>query len=255
LLSRALVRCLVSSRMNVAGATSGRSSPSSAITVATLDGDPLARRAVRAQLAAEPDLELVGEAPDPSEGVDLIETQQPDLVLISIMPPDPHGSDAIGEILAVAPGTRVIVLALESDEDAQMRALRAGAAGWLLKSIDLEVLPRVLRAVRAGEAAIPRALGKRLIEEAIDAGGGHRERLRPIRSSLTQREWEVIDLLALGATTAGVADELQVSRATVRTHVKHILGKLGVHSRDEAIRCVERLRGHGTGVPEPGSIE
>jgi two-component system, NarL family, response regulator LiaR len=233
--------------VNVATATSGRSSPSTAITVATVDGDPLARRALREQLAPESDIDLVGEASDASTGVDLVKKQQPDLVLMAISRRDRKGSAAIGDMLRASPGTRIIVLALEPDEDAQMRALRAGAAGWLLKSIDLEVLPRVLRRVRAGEAAVPRALGKRIAEVAMSAGTTDGTRLRPIRSSLTQREWEVIDLLAEGATTAGVADELQMSPATVRTHVKHILGKLGVHSREEAIRYVERLR--------PGGLE
>jgi two-component system, NarL family, response regulator LiaR len=235
--------------MDVAPATSPRSSPSPAITVATVDGDPLARRALRAQLAAERDIDLVGEAPDASTGVDLVKSRQPDLVLIASTSRDRSGSDAICEMLTASPRTRIIVLALERDEDAQMHALRAGAAGWLLKSIDLEVLPRVLRGVRAGEAAVPRALGKRVLEEAVGAGKADPNRLRPIRSSLTQREWEVIDLLIEGATTAGIADDLHMSPATVRTHVKHILGKLGVHSRDEAIRYVERLRQGTGGLP------
>jgi two-component system, NarL family, response regulator LiaR len=227
--------------VNVAAATPGRSSPSPAITVATVEGDPLARRALREQLATESDIDLVGEASDAASGVDLVKRQQPDLVLIAISRRDRNGSAAIDEMLRASPSTRIIVLALEADQEAQMRLLRAGAAGWLLKSIDLDVLPRVLRGVRAGEAAVPRALGKRILEVTMAAGETDDTRLRPIRSSLTRREWEVIDLLAEGATTAGIAAELQMSPATVRTHVKHILRKLGVHSREEAVRCVERL--------------
>jgi two-component system, NarL family, response regulator LiaR len=206
-----------------------------------VDGDPLARRALREQLASESDIDLVGEASDSSTGVDLVKRQHPDLVLMSISPGDRHGSAVIDEMLRASPGTRIIVLALELDEETQMRFLRAGAAGWLPKSIDLEVLPRVLRGVRAGEAAVPRAFGKRIVEMAMVTGRTDGTRLRPVRSSLTRREWEVIDLLAEGTTTAGIADALQMSPATVRTHVKHILRKLGVHSREEAISCVERL--------------
>jgi DNA-binding NarL/FixJ family response regulator len=220
--------------------TSGRSSPAPAITVATVDSDPLARRALREQLAPEGDIDLVGEASDGSTGVDLVKRQQPDLVLMAISSHDRDGSAAINEMLRASPGTRIIVLALELDEDAQMRFLRAGAAGWLLKSINLEVLPRVLRGVREGEAAVPRAFGKRIVEVAMAVGNADGTRLRPIRSALTRREWEVIDLLAEGATTATIADALQMSPATVRTHIKHILRKLGVHSREEAIRHVER---------------
>jgi NarL family two-component system response regulator LiaR len=211
--------------------------------VVTVDRDPLARRALRGQLATQPDIDLVGEAPDASEGVELVSSHQPDLVLIAVASREQRGSDAIAEMARASPHTRIIVLALEPDEDAQMRLLRAGAAGWLLKSVDLGVLPRVLRGVNAGEAAIPRALAKRVVKEAIGPGRSDRIRLRPIRSSLTRREWEVIDLVAQGAATSEIAGELQVSPATVRTHVKHILGKLGVHSRNEAVRRVERLRG------------
>jgi DNA-binding NarL/FixJ family response regulator len=229
--------------------TPGRSSPSQRITVVTVDGDPLARRALRAQLASERDLDVVGEAADAFTGVDLVSERQPDLVLIAVTARDQHSSDAIGEMIEASPHTRIIVLAIERDEDTQMQYLRAGAAGWLMKSIDLEVLPRVLRGVHAGEAAVPRALCKRVVTEAIGPGRTDRNRLRPVRSSLTRREWEVVDLLAEGATTAGLARELQLSQATVRTHIKHILGKLGAHSREEAVRHVERVRQDGAGTP------
>jgi len=227
----------------------GRSSPSQAITIVTVDGDPLARRALRARLATERDLDLVGEAPDGSAGVDLVSEQQPDVVLIAVTARDQHSRDTIREMVTASPHTRIIVLAIERDEDAQMEFLRAGAAGWLMKSVDLEVLPRVIRGVHSGEAVIPRALCKRVMTEAIGAGRTDRNRLRPIRSSLTRREWEVVDLLAEGATTAGIARDLQLSQATVRTHIKHILAKLGVHSRAEAARHVDRLRHDGAGSP------
>lgn len=217
-------------------------SGSSATTIVIVDGDPLARSALRARLTAEPDFDVVGEAEDAFRGMALVGRERPDLVLVDFTAIDRSGGDTIGELIRSSPGTACIVLALEGDEDAQLRALRAGAAGWLLKSIDLEVLPRVLRGVRNGEAAVTRALGSRLLEEATRIGGGDMRRLRPVRSSLTQREWEVADLLVEGATTSQVADALAVSPATVRTHVKHILGKLGMHSREEAIRYVERVR-------------
>lgn len=253
LLSLPLIRHVASDLVDVGSPTSGRSSPSQTITVVTVDGDPLARRAVRAQLDTERDIDLVGEAADASTGVDLVTEEQPDLVLIAVEARDQHSTDTIGQMFRASPLTRIIVLAIEQDEDTQMRFLRAGAAGWLMKSIDLEVLPRVLRGVHAGEAAVPRALCKRVVTEAMGHGRSDRNRLRPIRSSLTRREWEVVDLLAEGATTAVLARELQLSQATVRTHIKHILGKLGVHSRDEAVRRVERLRRDAAGSPSgPG---
>lgn len=228
--------------MQIGPAVPTRSSPPPAITVVIVDGDPLARRALRARLAVEDDIKIAGEAPDASTAVDLVRSQRPDVALIEFVPPDQIGGQAIVEILTEYPQTMVVLLALEADEDAQIWALRAGAAGWLLKSIDLEVLPRVLRGVWAGEAAVTRALGTRLLEEVIRIGSAGLNRLRPVRSSLTQREWEVADLLVEGAAITEIAGQLQVSPATVRTHVKHILRKLGMHSRDEAIRYVEHLR-------------
>lgn len=253
LLSSPPIRHIASDLVDVGSPTSGRSSPSQTITVVTVDGDPLARRALRAQLAAERDLNLVGEAGDASAGVDLVSEEQPDLVLIAVTLGDQRSRDAITEMVKASPHTRIIVLAIERDEDSQMQFLRAGAAGWLMKSVDLEILPRVLRGVHAGEAAFPRALCKRVVTEAIGHGQADRTRLRPVRSSLTRREWEVVDLLAEGATTADLACDLQLSRATVLTHIKHILRKLAVHSRDEAVRQVERLRQGTAGSPSgPG---
>jgi DNA-binding NarL/FixJ family response regulator len=117
------------------------------------------------RLAAESDVELVGEAPDASTGIEVVRDQRPDLVLIELALPDRSGSDAMREMLRISPKTKVIMLAADADEPAQLQALRAGASGFLLKSIDLDVLPRVLRGVRAGEAAVSRALARRLADE------------------------------------------------------------------------------------------
>jgi NarL family two-component system response regulator LiaR len=227
--------------MDIARSVPGRSSPP-AITIAIVDGDPLARYALRARLVAEPDLEIVGEAHDASGAIQLVRDQRPNLLLLELELPDRSGSQLVGELRAISPQTSVIVLAAEADERTQINTLRVGAAGCLLKSLDLEVLPQVLRGVRAGEAAVSRALGTRLLQQVNTFGGARLNRLRPVRSSLTQREWEVLDLLAERATMDDIARQLEVSRATVRTHVKHILGKLRLHSRQDAIRYVNRVR-------------
>ena len=117
------------------------------------------------RLATEDDIELVGEAPDASTGIELVRDQRPDLVLVELLLPDRSGTDAMREILTISPETRVIMLAAAADETTQLQALRAGAAGFLLKSIDLDILPRVLRGVRAGEAAVSRSVAMRLAEE------------------------------------------------------------------------------------------
>jgi DNA-binding NarL/FixJ family response regulator len=137
------------------------------VTVAIVDSDPMLRHSLRMRLAAENDIELIGEAADASTGIELVRDQRPDLVLIELTLPDRSGTDAMREILIISPNTRVIMLAVEADETTQLQALQAGAAGFLLKSISLDVLPRVLRGVRSGEAAVSRALATRLLEEVL----------------------------------------------------------------------------------------
>jgi DNA-binding NarL/FixJ family response regulator len=117
------------------------------------------------RLAAERDIELVGEATDASSGIELVRDQQPDLVLIELELRGRSGSDVMREILTISPETKVIMLATEADDNTQLQALQAGAAGFLLKCFDLDALPRVLRGVRAGEAAVSRALATRLVQE------------------------------------------------------------------------------------------
>jgi DNA-binding NarL/FixJ family response regulator len=117
------------------------------------------------RLAAENDIALVGEAASASTGIELVRDERPDLVLIELALPDRSGDDAMRQILAISPMTRVIILAVEADETTQLEVLRNGAAGFLLKSVDLDALPRVLRGVRAGEAAVTRALAGRLVDE------------------------------------------------------------------------------------------
>jgi two-component system NarL family response regulator len=130
-----------------------------------VDGDSLFRHALRMRLAAEDDIELVGEALDASTGIELVRDQRPDLVLLELVLPDRSGADAMREILTISPEIRVIMLAADADETTQLLALQAGAAGFLLKSIDLDILPRILRGVRAGEAAVSRSVAMRLVEE------------------------------------------------------------------------------------------
>ncbi len=228
--------------MEMAQAVSPRARSSSVVAVAIVDGDPLARRAVRAGLAAEDDIAIVGEAPDGSTGVELVRDERPEMVLMALSLPDRSGTEAMREMLTISPQTRVIMLAVEPAEDTQMQVLRMGAAGCLSKAIDLGILPRVLRGVRAGEAAVTRALATSVLEQVRMLERAELDRLRPVRSSLTEREWEVLDLLVEGTTTGEIARQLDVSLATVRSHVRHLLGKLNMHSRDEAIRYVNRVR-------------
>ena len=135
-----------------------------------MDRDALLRHALRLRLAPETDIELVAEAPDAATGIELVREQRPDVALIELALPDRTGIDAMRETLTISPETRVIMLAADADETTQLQALQAGAAGFLLKTINLDVVPRVLRGVRAGEAAVSRSVATRLMEELRGRG-------------------------------------------------------------------------------------
>jgi DNA-binding NarL/FixJ family response regulator len=154
---------------------------------------------------------------------------------------DGDGLETAHRIARESPDTRVIVLSASDDDTKAVSALRAGARGYLRKDIELEALPRAINGVMAGEAAISRRLTMKIVDElrkSPQLGPG----LRPTVSDLTPREWQVLDLLTTGASTADIAIDLVLSPETVLTHVKNILKKLGVHSRRDAIRRAERLR-------------
>ena len=160
------------------------------------------------------------------------------------------GFEIVETIARDSPDTRVIVLSAAEDDTKAVRALRAGARGYLRKDIELEALPRAVSGVMAGEAAISRRLTMRIVDElrkTPSIGPG----LRPTVSELTPREWQVLDLLTTGSSTADIAIDLVLSPETVLTHVKNILKKLGVHSRRDAVREADRLR-IGTEEDIPG---
>jgi DNA-binding NarL/FixJ family response regulator len=151
------------------------------------------------------------------------------------------GLAAMGEIARTAPDVKVVILTSSDDDEVGLMTLRAGAAGFLCKNVGIDSLPRALYCARNGEAVITRRLTMRLIEDLRlvrqDSAG-----LRPIRSQLTSREWEVLDLLCQNLSTDEIADRLVVSVETVRSHVKNVLRKLGVRSRREAVAAASRLR-------------
>jgi two-component system nitrate/nitrite response regulator NarL len=157
------------------------------------------------------------------------------------MMPEVDGVEATRRLRELAPEVRVIILTGAADEDLGLRGLGAGASGYLTKDVELTALPRALRGARAGEAAISRRLAMRLVERYRREHAG-RQGLRPIHSPLTDREWEVVDLLCSGATTDDIARSLVLSSETVRSHLKRIYRKLGVRSRADAIAAAERLR-------------
>jgi two-component system, NarL family, response regulator LiaR len=204
------------------------------------DDDPLVRRLIRDTLQRE-NVTVIAEARTGREAVELALFYRPDVVVMDYMMPEMDGIEATRRIYEQAPEIRVILLTGSSDESLGMRGLRAGAAGFLSKDMELNSLPRALRGSLEGEAAISRKLAMQLVQHYRSAPLGG-VGLRPVRSHLTDREWEVLDLLTGSATTDDIARVLVLSTETVRSHLKNLYRKLGVRSREDAVEAATRMR-------------
>jgi DNA-binding NarL/FixJ family response regulator len=203
------------------------------------DADPFARRVTRDALQEASGIVVIADAPHARDTLELTRHFRPDVLLVDMDLPDVGGAAVAREVARAAPETWVAMLSSRYEEEPALGALRAGAVGYLTKDVEPDRLADLVRRIDRGEAVIPPTLARRAIEclsEVPDAGW------RPVRSRLTSREWEIVDLIAAGASTGHMADELVLSRATVYSHVKSLLRKLSVHSRDEAIMAAERLR-------------
>src|SRR4051794_37207040 len=208
------------------------------IRVLIADDHPPTRTGVRMSLERDGEFQVCGETATAAGAVEETERHRPDVALIDIhMPGD--GIVAARTISANVPETAVVMLTVSRDDADLFAALRAGARGYLLKDIDPDRLPLALQGVLAGEAALPRALVARVIEEFRTRDGSGRRREGPL-AKLTDREWEVLKAMEHGQSTAEMAAEMYVSPVTIRTHVSAILRKLRVTNRDEAIAYARR---------------
>lgn len=211
------------------------------LRVIVVDDDPLVRRMIRDVLHPAGIL-VVGEAEDGRDALRAARHYKPDVILLDVMMPGVDGLTALEQINADRRvDAKIVILTVRGEHDLGYLALRMGAVGYLNKDLDVGVLPRVIRDVANGGAAISRSFTADLagrLRDLPEGGVG----MRPVRSVLTTREWEIVDQLSIGHSTAQIADELVLSSETVRTHVKKILQKLGVHSRTEVVELVQRLR-------------
>ena len=204
------------------------------------DDDPLVRRLIRDTLQRA-NVTVIAEAATGREAVELALHYRPDVVVMDYLMPDMNGIEATRRIYEADPSIRVILLTGVGGEALGLLGLRAGAVGILSKEIELESLPRVLRSTLDGEAAISRKLAMKLVQHYRSAPSGG-PGLRPVRSKLTSREWEVLDLLSGGASTDDIARTLVLATETVRSHQKNLYRKLGVSSRAAAVEAAARLR-------------
>jgi DNA-binding NarL/FixJ family response regulator len=205
------------------------------------DDDPFARRMIKDALQRA-DVVVIAEAHNGYEAIELCMHYRPDVVVMDVVMPEVDGIAATRRILKEIPEQRVVLLTSTDEEEMGLLGLRAGAVGFLSKDLDIDVLPRALRGAVDGEAVISRRLGMRLVEHLRRAPEGTTG-MRPVKSPLTAREWEVIDLLYEGMTTEQIAETLVLASETVRSHIKNIMKKLNARSRGEAVEAAQRMRG------------
>lgn len=216
--------------------------------VLVADDHAAARAGVRIALE-DGGFEVCAEAADGPTAVAAALRERPDVCLLDVHMPGGGGIAAAAKIAAELPGTAIVMLTVSASEEDLFAAIKAGAAGYLLKDVDPARLPFALEGVLAGEAAIPRRLVSRIVEELSE----RRRRRVPLRerggAELTSREWEILELLRDGASTAEVAERLGISQVTVRRHVSEVLRKLRVPDRGAAFALLERLRPGGAPAP------
>jgi two-component system, NarL family, response regulator LiaR len=201
------------------------------IRVLIADDHAVVRQGLRTFLELQDEIEVVGEASDGVEALELVQRTAPDVALLDLVMPRLGGLEAIRRIREVAPATRVLVLTSFADDDTVLPAVRAGAAGYLLKDVQPPELVGAIRTVHAGEALLAPAVATMLVEQlAAEDGNGAAER----GEHLTPREREVLALLARGRANKVIARDLGVSERTVKTHVSNILGKLNLTDRTQA---------------------
>ena len=202
------------------------------IRVLIADDHTLFRHGIRALLDSVPDFELVGEAATGEEAVAQAAALQPDVVLMDIKMPDFNGIEATRRVLAANPRANVVALTMYEDDDSVFAAMRAGARGYVLKGADETEMLRVVRAVAAGEALFGAGIAARLM--GFFAGTGPQLH-GPAFPELTERERDILRLIAQGHNNAEIAGRLYLSPKTVRNHISSIFAKLQVTGRAQAI--------------------
>ncbi len=208
-----------------------------------VDDHALFRRGLEMVLAAEPDIELVGEASDGAEAVEKAGEFLPDVVLMDIRMPRSTGIEACRAMKDVAPSAKIVILTNSDEEEDLFEAIRAGASGYLLKDIPLDEVAGTVRAVYGGQSLInPSMAGKLLTEFAslVRHDTGDRAADQVPAPKLTEREMQVLKLIARGMNNRDIAKELFISENTVKNHVRNILEKLQIHSRMEAVMVAVR---------------
>jgi DNA-binding NarL/FixJ family response regulator len=204
------------------------------IRVLIADDQELVRTGFRLILASEPDIDVVGEAPDGRAAVAAAATKHPDVVLMDVRMPGLDGIGATREVVRLDPAPRVLILTTFDLDEHVYAALEAGASGFLLKDVKADVLAEAIRTVHRGEALLAPSVTRRLVDSFVAA------RPRPVATtpalaSLTERERDVLAAVGRGLSNVEVAAALFVSEATVKTHLRHVFAKLDLRDRAQAV--------------------
>jgi DNA-binding NarL/FixJ family response regulator len=211
-------------------APGGRMSDNAAIRVLIVDDHAVVRTGLRVFLDLQPDMEVVGEAADGSEGVAMARRLEPDVILMDLLMPNMDGITAIGRIKAERPETEIVTMTSFIEEEKVTAALEAGASGYVLKDAEAEEVAAAVRSAFAGEVHLDAAVARLLAQRMRNRKSPEEQLTEP----LTEREKDVIRLLGQGMSNKEIGTDLFITERTARTYVSNILGKLGLASRTQA---------------------
>ncbi|HEY0561642.1 MAG TPA: response regulator transcription factor [Frankiaceae bacterium] len=216
-------------------ATAGDTAAHEPIRVLVVDDHALFRRGLQMVLQAEDDIVVVGEASDGTEAVDQASQTTPDVVLMDVRMPRRGGIDACTAIKDTVPSAKIIMLTISDEEADLYEAIKAGASGYLLKEISIEEVATAIRQVHDGQSLISPSMATKLLTEFASMIKKTDTRQQVPTPRLTDREMEVLKLVAKGLANRDIARQLFISENTVKNHVRNILEKLQLHSRMEAV--------------------
>jgi DNA-binding NarL/FixJ family response regulator len=225
---------LKGAEFEVAKATENQTS-AEPIRVLIVDDHALFRRGLQMVLEGESDIDVVGEANDGHEAIEKAEQTTPDVVLMDVRMPRRSGIEATRAIKDTQPLTRILMLTISDEEADLYEAIKAGASGYLLKEISIEEVSGAVRAVYQGQSLISPSMASKLLTEFASMVKRRDERAQVPGPRLTDRELEVLKLVAKGMNNRDIGQELFISENTVKNHVRNILEKLHLHSRMEAV--------------------
>lgn len=202
-------------------------------TVLVVDDAPIFRAGLRAALV-DAGFDVVGEAEDASSAIAETEVLQPDLVVLDVLMPGQSGLEVVPKLLTAAPSTKIVLLTTSESEEDMLAGIKSGIRGYVIKDTPFEELVSSISAVMAEGAVVSPKMAAKLFETVRNLLK-HRDLVSSRRPTLTGREIEVLQLVAQGYTSREIGEKLYISENTVKNHVRNILDKLGLHSRNEAV--------------------